>query len=70
MARVQDLQKVKGLSAPNFSNQNPIRAMSQRCFEQIANRDGWCAVLFAARFKADEVCVRQLDLGGVFDEQT
>ncbi len=69
VASIQKLQKVEGLAAPDLSDQNSIGTMTQGGFQEIADGNGGCAILFAARFKADEIGVRQLDLGGVFDEQ-
>jgi len=63
------LQEIEGFAAPNFAQHDPVRTMAKGRFEEIA--DGHCrkAVLFAAGFKPDEIFLRQLNLGGVFDDE-
>src|SRR5258707_13677118 len=66
---VQELQEVEGLSAADFAQNQSVRAMAEGRLQEIANSHCRKAVLFAAGFKADEVCLRQLKLGRVFDDQ-
>ena len=43
--------------------------MTEGCFQEIANRYCRKAILFAACFEANEILLRQLNLGRVFDDE-
>jgi hypothetical protein len=66
---VKELQEVESLSASDLTQDQSVRAVAKGCFQEIA--DGHCrkAILFAAGFKADEVFLRQLKLGRIFDNE-
>ena len=66
---IQELQEIERLAAANLADQNTIRTMAQSSFQQVADRYGGHAVLFAARFEADEILMGQLNLGGVLDQK-
>ena len=39
MSRIQRLQQIKRFWAPNFADDDPIGPMSQRCADEIRDRD-------------------------------
>src|ERR1700730_2896068 len=69
MSRVQELQEIEGLASADLAQNQTIRAMTEGCFQEVANRYGGKAVLFAAGFKPNEILLRQLNLGRVFDDE-
>ena len=69
MPGVQELQKIEGFFASNLAQNNAIGAMAEGCLEKIADGHCWKAILLPACFKADEILLRQLKLGRVFDNK-
>src|SRR6266404_5376538 len=69
MTRVQELQEIEGFAAPNLPEHDSVRAVAEGSLQEIADGHSRKAILFAACFKPDEVFLRQLNLGRVFDEE-
>ena len=69
MPGVQELQKIEGFAAADLPENDSVRAVAEGGLQQVANGDGRKAVLFAARFETDEIFLRQVNLGRVFDHE-
>src|SRR6266446_850348 len=69
MPGVQKLQKVESLAGTDFSQENTVRPVAERGFEQVPYRYGGRAILFAPRFEPNEIFMCKLNLGGVLDQQ-
>jgi len=69
VARIQELKQIESLASSDFPKQNTIGPVSQRGFEKVTNGDRGYAVLLAAGFEANEIRLRKLYLGGVFDQK-
>ena len=59
------MEKVEGFAATDFTEQDAIRAMAERCSDQVADGDGGEVGLLSPRFKSHEVRFVELDFGGV-----
>src|SRR5580700_9625828 len=66
---VQELQKIECFGTANFPENDPVRAVPEGSFQEIANGHCRKAILFAARLKPDEVFLRQLNLRRVFNDE-
>ena len=62
-------KKIEGFAAANLTKNDAVRAVAEGCFQEVA--DGHCrkAVLFPAGFKPNEIFLRQLNFGRVFDNE-
>src|ERR1700733_2047707 len=69
MSGVEKLQKIEGLTSANFAQDQSIRPMTKRGFEQIPNGDGGHAVLRLPGLKSDEIVLAHVNFGGVLDEE-
>src|SRR5271163_3524863 len=69
MSRVQELQEIERLATANLPQNDTVRAMTEGCLQEIANRYCRKSILFAACFEANEILLRQLNLGRVFDDE-
>ncbi len=69
MSRVQELQEIERFASANLPQNDAVGAVAEGCFEKIPDRHGRKAVLFPASFKADEILLRQLNLGRIFDDE-
>src|SRR5258707_2273316 len=69
MSRVQELQEVERLASANLPQNDTVRAVAECCFQEISDADSGKAILFAAGFKPNEILLRQLNLGRVFDNE-
>jgi len=69
VASVEELEKVESLAAANFTKDDPVGAVAESGFEEIAN--GYCgkAGLSLAGLESNQVVFPDLDFGGVFDNQ-
>jgi hypothetical protein len=74
MARVERLQQVEGLRASHLSDDDAIRSMSQRCSNQIGDRDRRqrCLVserdLRATRFEPEQIRFVEMNLRRFLDD--
>src|SRR5262245_27219778 len=68
MARVQRLQQVKRLAATYLANDDAVGTMTQRGPQQVATRDRGRIRLRAPGLEPDHVRVRELEFGGVLNE--
>ena len=57
MAGIEELQKIKCLAAANLTQQNAVRPVPERRFQQIADGDARQTILRKPRFKANQVRV-------------
>src|SRR5581483_2613455 len=69
MPGVEQLQEVEGFRAAYLAQQDPVRAVTQAGFEQVADRDRGQPTLFRPRFKAYEIWDVNLDFCRVLNHQ-
>src|SRR5258708_22631810 len=69
MSCVQGLQKVKGFSPSDFSNNNSVGSMPERRFKQVSNSHTRDSALFAPCFHAHEIVFTDVQLSRVLDQQ-
>ena len=63
------MQEIERLASANLPQNDTVRAMSEGCFQEIADRHSGKAVLFAACFEPNEILLRQSNLGRIFDHE-
>ena len=68
MAGVERLKEVEGLAAPDFTDEDPVRAEPERSLEQFPNGDARKARLFAASLQPDHVVLSHLNFRSVLDD--
>lgn len=59
---VKELQKIESLPSTNLTPNDPIRPVTQSCFQQVAHCDGRYAVLLPARFESKNIVFLNLYL--------
>ena len=69
VARVEQLQEIKGFPAANLSQDDSVGPVPKRRFQQVADGDGGKIVLRRSGFEAHEVVLRKMDFRRVLDEQ-
>src|SRR5229473_3656449 len=69
MTRVEELQEIECLTAANFTEDDPVRAMAERCFQKVTDAHSRQSVLWLPGFKADKIVLVHLNFGRVFDEK-
>src|SRR5215208_5058480 len=74
VTRVEGLQQIEGLRAPDLAHQNAIGSMAQRCPDQIGNRDGWQRRFLShwelrpPSFKSQQIWLGEMDLRRLLDD--
>jgi hypothetical protein len=68
VARVQKLKKIERRARTDFPQNDAVRAMPQRRLQGVADGDGGQPIHFTPGFESDEVCLRKLKLGRIFDQ--
>src|SRR5258708_887360 len=69
MTGVEKLQEIECLAAANFTEDDPVWAMAERCFQEVTDAHCRQSVLWLPGFKADKIVLVHLNFGGVFDEK-
>src|SRR6266404_29493 len=69
MTRVEELQEIECLTAANFTEDDPVWAMAERCFQEVTDAHRRQSVLRLSGFKADKIVLVHLNFGRVFDEE-
>src|SRR6266567_1509627 len=68
MSRVEKLQEIECLAAAYLTQDDPVWAMAEGCFQEVTDAHSRQTVLWLPSFKADKVVLVHLNFGGVFDE--
>src|SRR5229473_4638452 len=66
---VQELQEIEGFATANLPENYAVRAVPERSFQQVTDRDSGEAVLFTASLESNEVFLREVNLGSVLDHK-
>src|SRR6266478_6110977 len=69
MTGVEELQEIECLTAAYLTQDDPVWAMAEGCFQEVADAHSRQTVLWLPSFKADKVVLVHLNFGGVFDEE-
>src|SRR5260370_27317902 len=69
MPRVEELQEVESLTAAYLTEDDPVWAMAEGCFQEVTDAHSRQAVLWLPGFKANKIVLVHLNFGGVFDEE-
>ena len=69
MTGVEELQEIECLTAAYLTEDDPVWAMAEGCFQEVTDAHCWQAVLWLPGFEADQVVLAHLNFGGVFDQQ-
>ncbi len=67
VTRIEKLQEIESLAAAYLTKNDPVRAVTEGGFQQIADAHCRKAVLRLARLKPDEIVLVHLNFGRVFD---
>jgi hypothetical protein len=62
------LKQVERLATPNLANDDPIWAMTERCFQKVADGNGRQPVLFAAGLESKDIVFLNLYLCRVLNQ--
>ena len=69
MPGVQELQEVECLTAAYLTEDDPVWAVPEGCFQEVPDAHSWQAVMWLPGLKADKVVLVHVNFGGVFDEE-
>ena len=69
MPGIQKLEEVERLSPANLAEDDSVGPMAKGCFQEIPNRHRRQPVLRLPGFKANEIVLSHVNLGGVLDQQ-
>ncbi len=69
MPGVQELQEVECLTAAYLTQDDPVWAMAEGCFQEVTYAHSRQSVLWLPSFKTDKVVLVHVNFGGVFDEE-
>src|SRR5882762_674627 len=69
MTGVEELQEIECLTAANFTEDDPVWAMAERCFQEVTDAHSRQSVLRLSGFKADKIVLVHLNFGRVFNEE-
>src|SRR5258708_2965147 len=66
---VQELQEVEGFATTNLPEHDTVRPVAEGRFQEVTNGHCRKAVLFPAGLEPDEIFLRKLNLGRIFDDE-
>src|SRR6266436_1266467 len=69
MIGVEAVQEIECLTAANFTEDDPVWTMAERCFQEVPDAHSRQTVLWLPSFKTNKVVLIHLNFGGVFDEE-
>ena len=69
MSCVQELQKIERFASADLPQNQAIWTVSKGSLEEITDGHSGNAILFPACLEANEILLRQLNLGRVFDDE-
>src|SRR5216684_5318296 len=69
MTSIESLQQIKCLPTTDLTDNDPVGPVSEGGLQQIPNCDCRYPGLLASALKPNQICLTDVQFGGVFDEQ-